>query len=142
VSTGTGLLPLAYALAAAGYAGFQLTIRAVVYPQFARVPAPAFPAYEGAHQRSVTPLVGLLFGALAVTTAGLLLLGPRPAGTAAAVLLAALLGVTAFGAVPEHGRLSRAFDPLAHRRLLRWDALRVVIALAQVALGVVTVLAH
>jgi hypothetical protein len=52
------------------------------------------------------------------------------------VLLGALLGVTAFGAVPQHGRLSRTFDAVAHRRLLRWDALRVLIALAQVALGV------
>jgi hypothetical protein len=141
VTTGTALLPLGYALVAAGYAGFQLTIRAVVYPQFARVPGAAFPAYEGAHQRSVTPLVGVLFGALAVTTAGLLLLGPRPAGAAAAVLLAALLGITAFGAVPQHGRLARTFDGEAHRRLLRWDSLRVVIALAQVALGVTVVLA-
>ena len=88
----------------------------------------------------MTPLVGVLFGALALTTAGLLLAGPRPAGLAAAVLLGSLLAVTGFGAVPLHGRLSLAFDPPAHRRLLRWDALRVLIALAQVALGVTAVL--
>ena len=140
MSADPALLPLGYALAAAGYAGFQLTVRTVVYPQFARVPAQAFPAYERAHQRLVTPLVGVLFGALAVTTAGLLVVGPRPAGLAAAALLGALLGVTALGAVPLHGRLSRMFDPAAHRRLLRWDSLRVVIALAQVTLGVTALL--
>ena len=141
MSTGLAVFPLGYALAAAGYAGFQLTIRTVVYPQFARVPARAFAEYERAHQRLVRPMVGLLFGALAVTTAGLLLEGPRPAGAGAGALLAALLAVTAFGAVPLHGRLSRSFDPVAHRRLLRWDAVRVVIALAQVVLGVTAVLA-
>ena len=86
MTAGTALLPVGYALAAAGYAGFQLTVRLVVYPQFARVPARAFPDYERAHQRLVTPLVGVLFGALALTTAGLLLAGPLPAGLAAAVL--------------------------------------------------------
>ena len=69
------------------YAGFQLTVRTVVYPQFARVPAQAFPAYERAHQRLVTPLVGVLFGALAVTTAGLLSWAPGPGGAGRAALL-------------------------------------------------------
>jgi hypothetical protein len=135
VSGATAPAPIAYALAAAAYAGFQLTVRFVVYPQLARVPGCAFPAYERAHQRLVTPLVGLLFGALAVTAAALLVVGPRPGGAAAAALLALLLAVTGFGAVPEHARLSQAFDGSAHRRLLRWDGVRVVLALGQVALG-------
>ncbi len=59
----------AYALAAAAYAGFQLTVRFVVYPQFARVPGAASAAYEQAHQRLVTPIVGLLFGALGLSAA-------------------------------------------------------------------------
>lgn len=135
------VLPLAYTAAAAAYAGFQLTIRAVVYPQFARVPPPAFPAYEQAHQRLVTPLVGLLFSALALTTLALLVAGPRAPGVAAAVLLAALLATTAFGAVPQHGRLAHRFDGAAHAALLRWDSARVLVALAQLVLGIVTVLA-
>jgi hypothetical protein len=127
---------LAYALAAAAYAGFQLTVRLVVYPQFARVPGQASAAYESAHQRLVTPLVGVLFGALAVTTGWLLLAGPRGPGLVAAVLFGGILAVTAGGAVPAHGVLSRGFDEAAHRRLLRWDSVRVVLALAQVAAGV------
>lgn len=135
-----GHLALAYALAAAAYAGFQLTIRCVVYPQFARVPAAVFPPFEQAHQRLVTPLVGVLFGALALTTAGLLVVGPRGHGVAAALLFGALLAVTGLGAVPEHGRLARGFEPAAYRRLLRWDGLRVVLALAQLITGLAAVL--
>lgn len=132
------LIPVGYALAAAAYAGFQLTVRLVVYPQFARVPAAASADYEQAHQRLITPLVGLLFGALAVTTAGLLVAGPRPAGVGAAALLTGVLAATALGAVPQHGTLSRGFDPAAHRRLLAWDTVRVGLALGQLALGAVT----
>ncbi|HYY11915.1 MAG TPA: hypothetical protein VE781_13325 [Kineosporiaceae bacterium] len=129
---------VAYALAAAAYAGFQLTVRLVVYPQFARVPAAASAQFEQAHQRLVTPLVGLLFGALALTCGGLLLAGPRVEGVVAAVLFGAILAVTAFGAVPAHGVLSRGFDAGTHRRLLRWDTLRVVLALGQLLLGGLT----
>lgn len=125
----------AYALAAAAYAGFQLTVRFVVYPQFARVPGAASAAYEQAHQRLVTPIVGLLFGALGLTAAALLWTAPWPAGLAAAGLFAGILAATAFGAVPQHGRLTRGFDERAHRRLLAWDTARAALALAQLALG-------
>jgi hypothetical protein len=131
--------PLAYALAAAAYLGFQLTVRLVIYPQFARVPAEAFSNFERAHQRSITPLVAPLFAALALSTAGLVVAGPRVPGLAAAALLGGVLGATAFGAVPQHAALSRGFDAAAYRRLLRWDSARVVLALAQLALGVVAV---
>ncbi len=125
----------AYALAAAAYTGFQLTVRFVVYPQIARVPGPASAAYERAHQRLVTPLVGLLFGALALSVAVLLWTTPWPAGLVAATLFGGILAVTAFGAVPQHGRLTAGFDGPAHARLLAWDSARVVLALAQLALG-------
>ncbi len=128
---------LAYDLAAAAYLGFQLSVRFVVYPQFARVPGEAFAGFERAHRRSITPLVGLLFGALALSTTGLLVAGPRVAGAMAAALFAGVLGATAFGAVPQHAVLSRGFDAAAYRRLLRWDTVRVVLALAQLAFGVV-----
>ncbi len=125
----------AYALAAAAYAGFQLTVRFVVYPQFARVPGAASAAYEQAHQRLVTPIVGVLFGALALTTAALLWTGHWPAGSAAAALFTGILAATAFGAVPQHSRLAAGFDARAHGRLLAWDSTRVVLSLAQLALG-------
>jgi uncharacterized membrane protein len=124
------------------YAGFQLTVRLLVYPQMTAVPAEAFPAYEAAHQRLITPLVGVLFGAVGLTTALLLLDDrfPRWATWGAAALFAVVLGATAFGAVPQHAVLSAGFDAEAHARLLAWDAVRVVAALGQVALSVWLVL--
>jgi hypothetical protein len=130
----------AYAVAALAYAGFQWTVLVLVYPQMAAVPAGAFPAYEAAHQRLVTRLVGPLFLALLLAT-GLLVLSP-PAGVgpaeraAAALALAGVVGVTGLRAAPLHGRLARGWDPALHRALLRWDAVRTAAATAQALLAV------
>ncbi len=127
------LLAVHLALTAA-YAGFQWTVRALVYPQFALVPPAAFPAYERRHQQRITRVVGPLFTGQGVTT--LWLLAARPAGTplpavlAGAACLAVVLGVTGLGAVPLHRRLDRAWDGAAHRRLLRVDTVRAVAATA------------
>ena len=127
------LLAVHLALTAA-YAGFQWTVRALVYPQFALVPAAAFPAYERRHQRRITWVVGPLFAGQVGTT--LWLLAARPAGTplpavlAGAACLAVVLGVTGLGAVPLHRRLDRAWDDAAHRRLLRVDTVRALAATA------------
>jgi hypothetical protein len=121
-------------LVVAAYAGFQWTVRVLVYPQFAAVPPAAFAAYERAHQQRVSRVVGPLFAAQAVTTGWLL--ADRPAGTplalvvAAAGLYGALLLVTGAVAVPLHRRLDAGWDTVAHRRLLRVDALRVALATA------------
>ena len=127
-------LLVAHLALTAAYAGFQWTVRAVVYPQFAGVPAAAFPAYERAHQRRVSRVVGPLFAGQALTT--LWLLAARPAGTAllpvlaGAACLAVVLGVTAVLAVPLHRRLGEGWDARVHRRLLAVDTLRVVAATA------------
>ena len=129
----------------AAYAGFQATVRFLVYPQFAQVPAGAFAAYERSHQRLVTLVVGPLFAGQGLTT--LLLLVLRPAGVpllpvvAAGACLAAVLGITAFLAVPLHRRLDAGWDPAAHRRLLRVDGLRVAAATAGTAAGAWALLA-
>ena len=57
----------------------------------------------------------------------------------AVALFAALLLVTALGAVPQHRVLGQRFDGPAYRRLLAWDSARVVVALAQVLVGVIGV---
>ena len=130
------LLVVHLALSAA-YAGFQWTVRFLVYPQFARVPPDAFAAYERSHQRLVTRVVGPLFAGQGVTT--LLLLAVRQEGVpllpvlTGAVCLAAVLGITAFLAVPLHRRLDAGWDPDAHRRLLTVDGLRVAAATAGTA---------
>jgi hypothetical protein len=137
------LLAVHLALTAA-YAGFQWTVRALVYPQFALVPPTVFPAYERRHQQRVTRVVGPLFAGQGVTT--LWLLADRPEGTplgpllAGAACLAVVLAVTALGAVPLHGRLGAAWDEAAYRRLLRVDSVRAVAATAGTAAALLTLL--
>lgn len=132
---------LAHLVAACTYAGFQWTVRALVYPQLAdagRAAPAAFPAHEASHARRVSRLVGPLFAALVATTA--LLVATRPASAAAwacAGCTALVLSVTAVGAVPCHRALSRGFDEPAVAALLRWDAVRVAAATAQALLAVV-----
>jgi hypothetical protein len=127
------LLAVHLALTAA-YAGFQWTVRALVYPQFAQVPPDAFPAYERAHQRRVTRVVGPLFAGQGATTLWLLL--ARPDGVAllpvlaGAASLAVVLGVTGLLAVPLHRRLGAGFNREALRKLLRVDTVRAVAATA------------
>ena len=114
------------------YAGFQWTVQVLVYRQFPAVPTPGFTAYELAHQRRVSYVVGPLFLGMLATTSVLVL--ERPGGApvwaavVSAVLLAVVLGVTVLAAVPAHGVLGRGFDAAAHRALLRADVARVVAA--------------
>ncbi|WP_448609108.1 DUF1772 domain-containing protein [Geodermatophilus sp. URMC 60] len=137
------LLALHLTLTAA-YAGFQWTVRALVYPQFALVPPAVFPAYERRHQQLVSRVVGPLFAGQGVTTPWLL--AARPEGTplgpvlAGAACLAVVLGVTALGAVPLHRRLGEAWDDAVHRRLLRVDTVRAVAATAGTAAALATLL--
>lgn len=126
--------------AGAGYAGFQWTVHLVVYRQFAAVPAAAFAAYERAHQRRISALVAPLFAALVLSTGWLLIdrpaVVPGWAAAAAALLVAVIIGMTAFGAVPLHRRLGAGWDPQAHRRLLRVDLVRTLAATGVAALGI------
>lgn len=124
--------------AVSAYAGFQWTVRVVVYPQFAGVPASSFAAYEAAHQRRLSFVVGPLFGALAVTTALMLLLRPPAlpwwaAGVSAALVLV-VLGTTGAVAVPLHRRLGDGWDVDAHAALMRADTVRVAAASGNVVL--------
>ncbi len=128
-------------VATSAYAGFQWTVRVVAYPLLALVRAEGFARYLDAYQRRVTYLVGPLFVALALTSAGLardrevVFVGRF----ASVVLFAVILSVTAWGAVPQHRRLNRGWSSDAHRRLLRADTLRVAAATANAALAVLLV---
>ncbi len=118
------------------YAGFQWTIRVVVYPQLAAVPAASFASYEARHQRLVSYAVGPLFVADGVAALVAFAVEPGPPTAATGGCLAAVLALTVLGAVPQHRRLSDGFDPAAHRRLLRVDSARLVAALGGVAAAV------
>lgn len=122
--------------ATAAYAGFQWTIRLVVYPQFAAVPRDAFVRYEARHQALLTGTVGPLFVLDAAACVAAFVAGPRWPAVVAGACLATILGLTAFGAVPQHRALSTGFDPAVHRRLLRVDTARLFVALAAVAAAV------
>lgn len=133
-------LQVAHLVLVCAYAGFQWTVRLVVYPQFALVPAAQFTRYEMAHQRRISLVVGPLFGGLVLTTAGVIAFRPGgadlPAALGAAVLLALVLTLTGFFAVPLHRKLSASWDEAAFRRLLRVDALRVAAATGNVVVAV------
>jgi len=122
---------------AAGYGGVQWTVRALVYPQFAAVPAAAWTRFHRGHSRRIARVVGPLFAGQLATTAALLV--QRPAGTPEAALvlgagcLAVVLGVTALGAVPQHRRLGDGWAEASYRRLLRADTVRLVAAAGSVA---------
>jgi hypothetical protein len=138
---GVSVVLVAQLVTTAAYAGFQWTVRLVVYPQLGAVPESAFSAYERLHQRRVGYVVGPLFAALVVTT--VLLWVARPAGIApwwpalSSALLLVVLGVTGLLAVPLHRRLERGWDPAVHRRLLRVDAVRVAAATVNVVVAAV-----
>ena len=130
------LLALHLALTAA-YAGFQWTVRALVYPQFAEVPTAGFRAYERRHQQRISRVVGPLFVGQAVTT--LWLLVDRPLGTPlvgvllGAACLAVVLAATGLLAVPLHRRLGEGWDAAVHRRLVQVDTARLAAACGNVA---------
>jgi hypothetical protein len=131
---------LSLLIAAAGYLGFQWTIRVLVYPQFANVGRAELAAYEQAHQRLVSWAVGPLFAALILACAAVTV--RPPPGTArwlvwsGDALTALVLVVTALLAVPLHRTLSAGFDRVAHRRLLGVDTIRLLAAGANVVVAV------
>jgi hypothetical protein len=135
------LLPALHLAVTAAYAGVQWTVRGLVYPQFDAVPAAAFAAYERRHQQRITRVVGPLFAGQLVTTAWLLATRPSGALLVGAACLAAVLLLTALGAVPLHRRLTDGWEDAAFRRLLRVDALRALAATAGTAAAVGVVLA-
>ena len=138
-------LEVAHLLLVGGYAGFQWTVRVLVYPQFTAVPPAAFPAYERTHGQRISRVVGPLFAGQLATTAWLLLARPDGVGTAgvlaSAVCLAVVLAVTGLVAVPRHRELAGGFDPHAYAGLLRADTLRVAAASLNVAVSAWAVLA-
>ena len=100
------------------------------YPLLSRVALHDVPRYEQAHTRLATWVVAPPM--LAELVSGVLLLWVRPAGVSSrmAWMGVALLGVvwcsTQFVQVPCHARLSRAFDPAVHWRLVQTNWIRTV----------------
>ncbi len=124
-----------FALAAALHAGFQLTVTVLVYPALASRDAAEWGAAHARHSRGITPLVGVVYLALVVAGAALVVAGPDAVGWVALAASAAALAITATLAAPLHGRLDSRDDARVARLLVvdRWRcAAAVVGALAAV----------
>jgi predicted lipid-binding transport protein (Tim44 family) len=124
-------------LLTAAYAGFQWTVQVLVYRQFVLVPPEAFAAYEAAHQRLISYVVGPLYGGQLLCAGALIVTGTGDGGLrwGAAGLLLTILAVTGLLAVPLHRRLSAGFDAAVYRTLLRVDLVRAVLATLNAAVA-------
>ena len=103
-------------------------VQIVHYPLFARVGAPGFAAYSGAHSRLTGLVVGPPMLAEAATAVGLVLAPPAGVSLWLAatglVLLAAIWLSTALLQAPRHRELGAGFDATSHRFLVASNWLR------------------
>jgi hypothetical protein len=127
----------ALALATALHAGFQVTVTALVYPALACRTAAEWPAAHARHTRAITPVVVVVYGAVAATGAALVVSGPDAAGWVSLAATAAALGVTAVGAGPLHGRMAQRDDGDVARLLAldRWRCAAAVVGLVAILLS-------
>lgn len=132
---------LALALVAAAHLGFQATVTTLVYPALARTGVERWDDAHGRHSRHITPLVGLLYPALVLSGAAVLLAGPSPAGWVALAGVTLSVAATAAVAAPTHGRLGREGPrPSLLRRLVAADRVRLAGAVLAAAAATVSVL--
>ena len=130
---------VAFAVASALHAGFQLTVTVLVYPALASRSTTEWARAHDRHSRAITPLVGLVYAALVGTGAWLVTTGPGVAAYVGLGGAAAALLVTAALAAPLHGRLGVRDDVLV-ARLLVVDRWRYAAALVGAAAAVITLL--
>ncbi|RDI95806.1 hypothetical protein DV704_05915 [Meiothermus sp. QL-1] len=128
MDSGLELLLLFHLACTWALVGLIWTIQVVHYPLFERVGPEHFPAYEAAHARRITWVVGPLMLFELASGLALLALWPPALPAWAGWMLVLLLGLiwlhTALVAVPLHARLGRGFDPRAHAWLVRSNWLR------------------
>ena len=133
-TAGTALLT-----ATAVHLGFQATVTAVVYPALARVPAAQWADAHRAHSRAITPVVTVVYGALALAGGWALLSGPDAWTLVALAATAVAVLITAVAAAPAHGRLGAGHDPQRIGRLLLVDRIRAAAAVVALAAAVLAV---
>lgn len=119
-------------------AGLIWTIQVVHYPLFARVGREGFAAYESAHTRLITLVVGPVMLCEALAAALLVAHRPRFVPPWAAWTLLALLAAVWVSTwalqVPMHAVLGRGFDESAHERLVTTNWIRTAAWSARAAL--------
>ncbi len=108
--------------------GVIALVQYVHYPLFARIHPDEFAAYHADHTRTITPVVAAPMVVELVSSVWLVI--SPPVGAASGPLWLGLAAtmvswiVTAIVSVPLHDRLSRGFDRVAHRKLLRSNWIR------------------
>lgn len=140
VRTGGVELALANLILAAYMTGVIWVIQIVHYPLFARVGAAHWPAYEAAHRRRITVVVGPPMLAQPVVALALLFGRPGMLTSANLALTAGLLLVTLAGFGPLHEALTKGWSPTLHRRLVGLNVGRTVAWTAQTAVAAALVL--
>lgn len=130
MSTTVALLLSVHLLATAAMVGLIWFVQVVHYPLFAAVGAERFLAYEAAHQRLTSYVVGPPMAVEGVTALALLVAAPDGVGRmwplVGLALLAAIHASTVLLQVPAHGRLAQDGDPAVMRRLVRTNWIRTV----------------
>jgi hypothetical protein len=105
-------------------------VQVVHYPLMGRVGEQGYTAYQDAHMRRTTWVVGPLMLA-EMSTAALLIftLGPQayPLTITGIVMLVLIWGSTAGLQVPAHNRMLDGFDASAHRRLVGTNWVRTLL---------------
>ncbi len=121
---------LAFHLAFTWYmVGLIWFVQLVHYPMMSLVGTEGYHRYQEAHMRRTTWAVGFAMLAEAITALALVFVLDGMAVVWAwrgLTILAAVWIVTAVFSVPAHGRLLKAFDEEAHRRLVATNWLRTI----------------
>lgn len=124
------LILLSHVAATLYMVGLIWCIQIVHYPLLAQVGTEGFAAYEAAHSRLITPIVGLPM-LVELLTAGLLLFVRSPAiglaETSIGLLLVFVIWLsTIVWQVPQHAILASGFDAAAHQRLVKSNWIRTI----------------
>lgn len=141
--SGVALLSI-HLTATAAMFGLIWFVQVVHYPLFDSVGAEGFIAYETAHRRRTSFVVGPLMAVESLTAVWLVVDPPHGVGLALPVAGLALLGVihasTVCLQVPRHAELNAGHDDATVRRLVRSNWVRTVGWSARCAVAVAMVL--
>lgn len=104
--------------------GFQATVTALVYPNFALVTDADWPAFHAAHSRRITPVVAVVYGLVVVAGVMAVVDGTTTWRVVGLTGHGIALLTTALVAAPAHGRLGSGRAPDVLARLVAADRVR------------------
>lgn len=118
--------------------GFQATVTALVYPNFALIGDADWPAFHATHSRRITPVVALVYGLVVVAGVMAVVDGMTAWRVVGLTGHGIALLTTAAVAAPAHGRLGGGRDPDVLARLVAADRVRLVGATVAAAAAIGT----